>query len=307
MRLDITIACCLVVLLVCPVPPVSAQAQVSNNIDAHNTNPSVPLKVGGDVTAPRVIYQPDPEYSEKARAAGHQGSCILRLIVGPDGKPRDVSVERGIGMGLDEKAVEAVRAWVFEPARKDGKPVAVQINVEVSFRLYSNGITERLSPEQIEQLSEARARVQSRIYKDPEGHDPRACRPLSSSNGEQRLGPAVTIAELSFEGSLLMTAADQAQISSLIRQQMYSGDRAEVTSQVLDRAKAAWQEHGYSDVQVRADAKVLSSSPVNEQVAVAVHVNEGPQYRLERIAIKNNREVSNAEALRRAAIAPSRK
>jgi len=95
-----------------------------------------------------------------------------------------------------------------------------------------------------------------------------------------------------------MTTADQAQISSLIRQQMYSGDRAKVTSQVLDRAKAAWQEHGYSGVQVRADAKVLSSSPVNEQVAVAIHVNEGPQYRLERIAIKNNREVSNVEALR---------
>ncbi len=297
MRLDIAIACCFAVLLVCPAPLVSAQAQVSKSTDARNTNPSAPLKVGGDVTAPRVIYQPDPEYSERARKAGRQGSCVLRLIVGTDGKPYDISEVRTVGMGLDEKAIEAVRRWVFEPARRAGKPVAVQIDVEVSFRLYRDA-TEMFSPEQLEQMSEHRARVQSRIYKDPEGHDPRVCRPLSSSDGEQRSGPVVTIAELSFEGSLLMTAADQAQISASIRQQAYSGDRAEVISQVLERAKVAWQEHGYSNVQVRGDSKILSSSPANEQVALTVHVDEGPQYRLERITFNNNREVTNVEALR---------
>ena len=295
MRLDITIASSLAVLLVCTVPLVSAQAQVSKNTDARNTNPGAPLKVGGDVTAPRAIYQPDPEYSERARKAGHQGSCVLRLIVGTDGKPYDISEVRTVGMGLDEKAIEAVREWVFEPARKDGKPVAVQIDVEVSFRL-NRDATEMFSPEQLEQMSERRARIQSRIYKDPEGHDPRVCRPLFSSDGDQRSGPAVTIAELNFEGNLLMTAADQAQISASIRQGAYSGNSA--TSQVLEKAKAAWQEHGYSDVQVRGDAKVLSSSPVNEQVAVTVQVDEGPQYRLERIAFKNLREVRNVEALR---------
>ena len=93
-------------------------------------------KVGGGVSAPRAIYQPDPEYSEEARKAKYQGTCVLWLVVGPDGRPRDIKVARTLGLGLDEKAIEAVKQWKFEPAMKDGKPVAVQINVEVSFRLY---------------------------------------------------------------------------------------------------------------------------------------------------------------------------
>jgi len=94
------------------------------------------FRVGGGVSAPKAIYAPDPEYSEEARKAKFQGTCVLWLVVGPDGKPRDIKVYRTLGMGLDEKAIEAVKQWKFEPAMKDGKPVAVQINVEVSFRLY---------------------------------------------------------------------------------------------------------------------------------------------------------------------------
>lgn len=94
------------------------------------------FRVGGGVSAPRALDTPDPEYSEEARKAKYQGVCILWLIVGPDGKPRDVKVARSLGMGLDQKAIEAVKKWTFEPAMKDGKPVAVQINVEVNFRLY---------------------------------------------------------------------------------------------------------------------------------------------------------------------------
>ena len=94
------------------------------------------FRVGGGVSAPRALQTPDPEYSEEARKAKYQGVCILWLIVGPDGHPRDVKVARSLGMGLDQKAIEAVKKWTFEPAMKDGKPVAVQINVEVNFRLY---------------------------------------------------------------------------------------------------------------------------------------------------------------------------
>jgi periplasmic protein TonB len=94
------------------------------------------FRVGGGVSAPRPVFTPDPEYSEEARKAKYQGTCVLWLIVGPDGKPRDIKVARTLGLGLDEKAIEAVKQWKFEPAMKDGKPVAVQINVEVSFRLY---------------------------------------------------------------------------------------------------------------------------------------------------------------------------
>jgi len=94
------------------------------------------FRVGGGVSPPKAIDTPDPDYSEEARKARYQGVCVLWLIVGPDGKPRDLKVARALGMGLDEKAIEAVRNWRFEPATKDGKPVAVQINVEVSFKLY---------------------------------------------------------------------------------------------------------------------------------------------------------------------------
>jgi TonB family protein len=94
------------------------------------------FRVGGGVSAPRAIFSPDPEYSEEARKAKYQGTCVLWLVVGPDGRPRDIRVARSLGLGLDEKAIEAVRNWKFEPAQKDGRPVAVQINVEVDFRLY---------------------------------------------------------------------------------------------------------------------------------------------------------------------------
>lgn len=94
------------------------------------------FRVGGGVSAPKQIYAPDPEYSEEARKAKYSGVCVLWLVVGPDGKPRDIRVGRTLGLGLDEKAVEAVKTWRFEPAMKDGRPVAVEINVEVTFRLY---------------------------------------------------------------------------------------------------------------------------------------------------------------------------
>ena len=94
------------------------------------------FRIGGGVSAPRPLYTPDPEYSEEARKAKYQGTVVLWLIVGPDGRPRELRVARSLGMGLDERALQAVRQWKFEPAMKDGRPVAVQMNVEVSFRLY---------------------------------------------------------------------------------------------------------------------------------------------------------------------------
>jgi TonB family protein len=94
------------------------------------------FRVGGGVSAPKVLYQTDPEYTEEARKAKYQGQVALSLIVGPDGRPRNVNVVRSVGMGLDQKAVEAVKQWKFDPARKDGTPVAVLINVLVDFRLY---------------------------------------------------------------------------------------------------------------------------------------------------------------------------
>jgi len=95
-----------------------------------------PYRVGGGVSAPKPLFTPDPEYSEEARKSKYQGVVVLWLVIGPDGRPHEIRVARPLGMGLDEKAIEAVRTWRFDPARKDGQPVAVQMNVEVSFRLY---------------------------------------------------------------------------------------------------------------------------------------------------------------------------
>jgi TonB family protein len=118
----------------------NAQEQSSGNPQNQPT-PGAVFKSGKGVTPPRVKYAPDPEFSEKARVAGYQGTCTLSLIVDVDGKPRDIKVVHALGMGLDEKAIEAVRAWRFEPGRKDGKPVAVQMAVEVDFHLYGNADT----------------------------------------------------------------------------------------------------------------------------------------------------------------------
>ncbi|MGA8273565.1 MAG: energy transducer TonB [Candidatus Sulfotelmatobacter sp.] len=94
------------------------------------------FKVGGGISAPQPLATPDPEYTEQARQAKTQGTCILWMIVDDQGHPRDIRVVRGLGFGLDAKAIDAVKQWRFQPAMKDGRPVNVQISVEVGFRLY---------------------------------------------------------------------------------------------------------------------------------------------------------------------------
>ena len=93
-------------------------------------------RVGNGVTAPRAIYSPDPEYSDEARKAKYQGIVTLWAIIGPDGRPKSLQIAHSLGMGLDEKALEAVRNWRFEPATKDGIAVPVIVNVQVDFHLY---------------------------------------------------------------------------------------------------------------------------------------------------------------------------
>ena len=88
------------------------------------------------VAPPRVLHQPDPEYSETARQHRLQGTVTLWMIVGTDGLVHNIRVVSCLGDGLDKKAVEAVSAWKFEPAQKNGLPTAVQLNVEVNFHLY---------------------------------------------------------------------------------------------------------------------------------------------------------------------------
>jgi TonB family protein len=94
-------------------------------------------KIGGGVSAPVPLNNVEAEFSDEARRAKYQGVCIVSLIVDAQGNPQNPRVVRALGMGLDEKALEAVRKYKFRPAMKDGKtPVPVMISVEVNFRLY---------------------------------------------------------------------------------------------------------------------------------------------------------------------------
>ena len=93
------------------------------------------FKVGGGVTAPVVVVKVDPEYSEEARKAKFSGSVLLSIVVCTDGRACEIHVSRSLGMGLDEKAIEAVEKWRFKPGMRNGQAVSVFATIEVNFRL----------------------------------------------------------------------------------------------------------------------------------------------------------------------------
>jgi TonB family protein len=93
-------------------------------------------KVGGDVSAPVLVHSVDAEFTEKAKRAKHEGVSVVSCVVDSQGMPQRVHTIRKLGMGLDEKAIDAVRQYRFKPGLLNGKPVAVAITIEVNFRLY---------------------------------------------------------------------------------------------------------------------------------------------------------------------------
>ncbi len=93
------------------------------------------FRVGGGVSQPAVIYKVDPEYSEEARKAKYSGEVMLSIVVDTEGRARDIHIVKSLGMGLDEKAVEAVEKWKFKPGMKSGQPVNVRATIAVNFRL----------------------------------------------------------------------------------------------------------------------------------------------------------------------------
>ena len=106
-----------------PLPPMTAPL------------PAGVYSVGNGVSPPAVISKVDPEYSEEARKAKYSGSVMLSVVIGTDGKADGVSVVKSLGMGLDEKAAEAVQKWAFRPGMKDGLPVRVRAQIEINFQL----------------------------------------------------------------------------------------------------------------------------------------------------------------------------
>ena len=93
------------------------------------------FKVGGGVTGPVPLFRPEPEYSEEARKAKYSGIVVLTCIVDTEGRAREIRIVKSLGMGLDEKAIEALQKWKFKPGMNKGTPVNVRANIEVSFRL----------------------------------------------------------------------------------------------------------------------------------------------------------------------------
>jgi TonB family protein len=91
---------------------------------------------GGGVSAPVLLYSVDPEFSDEARRAKYQGTCVVSMIVDAQGNPQNIQVVRALGMGLDEKAVAAAKQYKYKPAYFHGHPVPVEINLEVIFRIY---------------------------------------------------------------------------------------------------------------------------------------------------------------------------
>jgi TonB family protein len=116
------------------------RAQPDQSIDAAvgpASESGKPYHVGGGISAPVPLNNIEAKYSPEARQARIQGVCLITLVVDAKGMPQNPRVIKGLGHGLDEKAVEAVKKYRFKPATKlDGAPVPVQIAVEVNFRLY---------------------------------------------------------------------------------------------------------------------------------------------------------------------------
>jgi TonB family protein len=92
-------------------------------------------EIANGVTNPRPTYQPMPEYDQDSRKKRVQGTVVLSMIVTKEGGTRRITVERSLSPNLDAQAIKAVSQWRFSPATKDGEPVAVKMNVEVSFHL----------------------------------------------------------------------------------------------------------------------------------------------------------------------------
>ncbi len=97
--------------------------------------PSSVLRVGAGVKAPTLLAKVEPQYSEEARSAKYQGTVLLKVVIDVDGKAKDMEVINGLGLGLDEQAVLAIRQWKFNPGTRDGLPVPVLAQIEVNFKL----------------------------------------------------------------------------------------------------------------------------------------------------------------------------
>jgi TonB family protein len=95
-----------------------------------------PAHVGRSVSAPQAVFTPEPSYTDRASQENYAGIVVLSLIIDKTDKPQTIRLVRALGMGLDEAAVAAVKTWQFKPAKREGEPVAVEMNIEVAFNKF---------------------------------------------------------------------------------------------------------------------------------------------------------------------------
>lgn len=111
------------------------------------------VNAGVRVTPPQVIeYTTPPLYSEDARRAGLEGLVTVRFLIDPDGAVTAARVVRGLGSGLDQNALVAIRHWQFAPAALDGQPVAVEAEVDVEFSLHNEALNELIANDMATQV-----------------------------------------------------------------------------------------------------------------------------------------------------------
>ena len=146
-----------------PAPQEQPQAPAPSN----PLRPAGVYRIGNGVTAPGVIQKKEPEYSEEARIARLAGTSVLSVVVGEDGTARNFTVTRPVGLGLDEKAIEAVSAWKFKPGMKEGMPVAVFANIEINFRMVEPSLP--VSARNGNEWSEAPWRLKRAAFNPPGG------------------------------------------------------------------------------------------------------------------------------------------
>lgn len=128
----------LVSLLIASGMCLSATWALAQDNSQSSSEPVCEIRNVGDcgVTTPKPVYHPDPEYTDRARRKKINGNIVVSFIVTQEGRVRNPEIKRGLDKDLDQQALATVSKWRFEPALKDGKPVEVRLNAELTFRLY---------------------------------------------------------------------------------------------------------------------------------------------------------------------------
>jgi TonB family protein len=243
------------------------------------------------VTPPKAVYSPDPEYSEQARKAGLQGACLLSLTVQSDGTPTDIQVTKSLGMGLDEKSIEAIRNWRFEPARRDGIAIPGKITIETTFHLGGDVDIRKMLAERGITLPDP---IAIPVVKKIESCPVRVAHPRDEPHGME-----IVVDQLTFEGALDLPPSELEAISTSIKQRSYAGNFETAADEITERLRAAWQDQGYFKTTVAVSPRVVTSSPIAERIALVVRIGSGKPYRLGGITFQNNKVIRDAKALRR--------